>query len=607
MDPDVENRAGAPDGGQPGGSEYLHNSGVALYNMDKRPRRDSYWTIAYVSLAALVFFWAIPCFTHTDPHSGMYNPGFYYNSTSCDIEAYQAVHPPVSFNVDQTFLRAFKKSISIWLPITAVLAVLSSALYLVLFRRFAKAMVTATILFSVGSGLLFALVCFFVGAIPFGVILLIFTIITAVFYWWIRAQLRMCAELLAIAGRGLNENLGLIPAAIGIKLVGLCVLVYGAAGFFSAVNVGHVEKMPNVVMHPNGPESAVCLDSMYNVVPCCRFKTETWAGAFAFFASCFISWTGMLIMQLKLYTVADTISQWYFSPSLAGNTFGSSSSDGMRPGSVRLALDHCLRSSFGSVAFAAAILAILRMIRRSLERASRKNIICCIINCVAQPLLAMMEKFTRFATIAAAITGDAFVPAAKSVFDTLKRNFLQTYSVWWVPDSVLQFAVGLLSLTWAGIVFFATYAANKNSDNVWPVTFATAAVAFVFMLYALLFVAGLLLDAINTIYICYAMDKDQRRVTHPEIHAVYSQIPGLAVENPDGGVMYGEPVPQQQPQATVPPPYPGVYAPAQYPPAGYPAYPAYPSYPPAAAAPGAQMPPAAYPYAQPHYPAVNQQ
>ncbi len=47
-------------------------------------------------------------------------------------------------------------------------------------------------------------------------------------------------------------------------------------------------------------------------------------------------------------------------------------------------------------------------------------------------LLRAQEKFTRFATIACAITGQPFVPAAKAVFDTLKRNFLQTYSLWWV-------------------------------------------------------------------------------------------------------------------------------------------------------------------------------
>ncbi|PNH00388.1 hypothetical protein TSOC_013788, partial [Tetrabaena socialis] len=201
-------------------------------------------------------------------------------------------------------------------------------------------------------------------------------------------------------------------------------------------------------------------------------------------------------------------------------------------GSVRLALRHCLTSSFGSVAFAAAVLAVLRAVRRVMEDAARRNVICCIINCIVQPMLALAEQFTRFATIAAAITGDAFVPAAKTVFGTLKRNLLQTYSLWcacrralhtWVPDAVLHVAVLLMSLTWSGIVFFATYAANKKLEGVWGIAFAVAAVSFLCMYYVLLFVAGLLLDVVNTLYICYALDKDQRRCTHPEIHALYNQ------------------------------------------------------------------------------------
>lgn len=62
-------------------------------------------------------------------------------------------------------------------------------------------MVRLTIYASVGLGLLFSIVCFAVGAAPFGIILLIITVITALVYWWIRDQLRMCAELLALAGR----------------------------------------------------------------------------------------------------------------------------------------------------------------------------------------------------------------------------------------------------------------------------------------------------------------------------------------------------------------------------------------------------------------------
>lgn len=50
----------------------------------------------------------------------------------------------------------------------------------------------------------------------------------------------------------------------------------------------------------------------------------------------------------------------------------------------------------------------------------------------SQPILAMCEQFTRFATIAVAITGYGFVDASKHIFQTLKRNFLQTYNLWWV-------------------------------------------------------------------------------------------------------------------------------------------------------------------------------
>ncbi|KAG2425823.1 hypothetical protein HXX76_013448 [Chlamydomonas incerta] len=500
-------------------------------------------------------------------------------------------------------MNAFKKQAAIWLPITAVLAILGSSLYLLLFRRYAKMMVMATIVGSVGFGVLFSIVCFATGAVPFGIILLIVTALTALFYWWIRAQLRMCADLLAIAGRGLNENLGLVPAALGIKLAGLCVLVYGAAGFFAALNIGHAGPSMGVASHVDeGIEQRVCLDAALNQVQCCAFYTKGWAGAYAFFAWCFVAWSAMLIMQVKLYTVADTISQWYFSATSSGNSLSSAAvgSAAQTAGSVKQALKHCLTSSFGSVAFAAAILALIRMLRRAMERAARNNIICCILNCFLQPLLALAEKFTRFATIACAITGQPFVPAAKAVFDTLKRNFLQTYSLWWVPDSVLQFAVTLMSLTWAGIVFFSSYGAAKGGlgQDAWGVAFGVAFCAFGIMFYTLLFVAGLLLDVVNTLYICFALDKDQRRVTHPEIHAIYNMVPGLAVQQPDGNIVYGAPEPHHAPSPAMPPAYPPAYPSAGgYAPAGYPASGAYPgsSYPAGGAADYSSTYPPAYP------------
>jgi hypothetical protein len=54
-----------------------------------------------------------------------------------------------------------------------------------------------------------------------------------------------------------------------------------------------------------------------------------------------------------------------------------------------------------------------------------------------QCLLELIEQFTHFGTIATAITGKGFIPAAKDLFSMLKRNFLATASLWWIPGFTL--------------------------------------------------------------------------------------------------------------------------------------------------------------------------
>ena len=38
------------------------------------------------------------------------------------------------------------------------------------------------------------------------------------------------------------------------------------------------------------------------------------------------------------------------------------------------------------------------------------------------------------------------------------------------------------------------------------------------------FFASVLLDIVNVVFICYAMDKDTHSVTNPEVHEVFSQV-----------------------------------------------------------------------------------
>lgn len=42
------------------------------------------------------------------------------------------------------------------------------------------------------------------------------------------------------------------------------------------------------------------------------------------------------------------------------------------------------------------------------------------------------------------------------------------------------------------------------------------------------FFASVLLDIVNAVFICYAMDKDTHSVTNPEVHEVFSQVSSSA-------------------------------------------------------------------------------
>ena len=59
------------------------------------------------------------------------------------------------------------------------------------------------------------------------------------------------------------------------------------------------------------------------------------------------------------------------------------------------------------------------------------------LSTLMQCLLELIEQFTHFGTIATAITGKGFIPAAKDLFGMLKRNFLATASLWWIPGFTL--------------------------------------------------------------------------------------------------------------------------------------------------------------------------
>lgn len=71
---------------------------------------------------------------------------------------------------------------------------------------------------------------------------------------------------------------------------------------------------------------------------------------------------------------------------------------------------------------------------------------------------------SSFATIFAAITGLGFCEAGKEVTSILKRNFLSSYAVWWMPAFVLNSIALTAALGWGmvtGVIFYLEVRAQE--------------------------------------------------------------------------------------------------------------------------------------------------
>jgi hypothetical protein len=529
--------------------------------------------------------------------AGQYTNGFWNNSSSCNLNAYKSSYITPTSNTtwveNKSFGTRFATSFAIAAPLSIVAGVALSLLYLFLFIKYATRMVIASVAFSLITTLLICIASFAVGAWPMGIILLIVLLIAAGLFWWIRGDFPLVGRFLSTATQGLVTCHGIVWAVVVLKITGVLILAFYLTALIAGSYNGTVVLNPARTSYKSTPPTsdiATCYSGL-QMVPCCTLSSPSWIGLHYFIASVFFIWCAYVILELRLYITADTMAQWYFSA-----TPGS-----VQPSTMR-AVKHGLTSSFGSVCFGAAILAMIDVLREALKRRAQNSqgwmaLVCCIINCIGQCLLSIIEQFTRFVSIATAITGKAFIPAGQDLWGMMSRLLLPTANLWWIPSFVLQTTVNLIALSWAAIVFFLTWAAMAGTGDALSLSFAVGGVALFFAGFVLNFTASILIDCTNTIYICFCYDRDRKVVTNRFIHEVYLSLPpirdaGLVIEQPGGEHAYGSstaqaPPPQQQIYYQQPPPPPpqGVVPGYAIPPQANPHYgmappPPYPAQPP---------------------------
>ncbi|KAG1672799.1 hypothetical protein FOA52_002787 [Chlamydomonas sp. UWO 241] len=515
-----------------------------------RPRRDNGWTLAWVIVYLGTVAAGVATFLNRNVNfASQISPDYLNDPAHCPSGAASGRRSLLGMRAmdddgDPLSLDEFMSVALYWLVGSVVGALLVGMLFVALVSRNPKLLVGVAISLQIALPLAAGTGALFAGSLGGGIPLLLLAGAVALLFWMWREQLSLVCELLGVSGTGLRENLGLVGATIAVHagLMVLCAPLLMAT--LSAVTNGHVAPNPSAAASP-GPGQ--CTDAEGNEVMCCEWSVDGHVAPVMTLAMATLLWTSFIASQVRTFTVAATIAQWYFAP-VVDPMKGPGARSGSRVGS---ALGAALGPAFGSLCFGALILTAVSMLRSALEELKKKasdNIFFYCLFVLVQYLFTIVEMVTKFATVRCAITGEAFWAATRGVATLLERAFLDSFGVWWFPPMILQMCGLVLSALWSAVVYFAAAASWSGLSNGRGYAGIVAAVSFVLSWLVLSFFAALLLDIVDTVFVCFAMDRDAAAVSRADVHAVYNRLPSvkpIVIEQPGGGYAIGQ-APQQQ-------------------------------------------------------------
>lgn len=402
---------------------------------------------------------------------------------------------------------------------------LLSSLFLILLQV-APSFVVWSVIFS--SQILFPLVLAYfaseAGHTTPALILVVASVTLGILYIVNSGSISLVARLFGVSAQALGGNPGLILLLVGIKISLICFTLIIALFGICAAASGHAVPNPSVsVVGDDGH----CLGIEMQHVSCCRWEQSSWVPYYLTLSAFTLAWVGLLVYELKLFTIGGTISSWYFSPA------------GVNPqGGAFLSLGHALGPSLGSLSLASLVMMAVSHARLVLERfrqrRDRHGILPSIFSCVASCLLDLISNISRFSTIYMSMSGSSFVHSCTEVIDLLSRNAMDAYTVWWLPPLVIKLPCILCSLLLGYSSYFVSImlwghsrpASQTDGGILHLLALAVSVLATLSVWATLSFFASALLDVVDSVFVCYAVDRDVNACSQSQVHEVLKEVPG---------------------------------------------------------------------------------
>ncbi|KAL0334588.1 UNVERIFIED_CONTAM: hypothetical protein Sradi_4670700 [Sesamum radiatum] len=245
----------------------------------------------------------------------------------------------------------------------------------------------------------------------------------------------------------------------------------------------------------------------------CVWKQDSWVPAYYTFAILTMLWSATAMVEAQIYVISGTIAQWFFSKDDSGPKHG-----------IRSSLRNAFGPSSGTICFSGLLICVVRIVRSVVDNARQEDasgIVNLILRCCANTLLSAVEFLNKFTINFAAITGEAYCSAARMTYELLKRNLLSTVFVETVSTRILAGIVLVLSAIYAIVVCVLLKTVVHLGDDAYFV----ALMAWILLIVVLGFFVHVLDNVIDTVYVCYAIDRDRGEVNKQDVHEVYVHLP----------------------------------------------------------------------------------
>ncbi|XP_051147269.1 uncharacterized protein LOC127262571 isoform X1 [Andrographis paniculata] len=532
LDPPVASTSGPDDDDHL--TQYLQIS----YNYGPRSIKDLPFLILFCLFVISTYGFGIFASVHRNPHRSQVS-SFVYNTSTASCTLIADLRTPFSnsgtdkplslisprsvllfrvvdyssFSLNPSLLNSIGSSFwesLIWtLVITLILSAPFIFCVLLLLKHYTKQIVYGSLPFFVIVPI-FINVYWFVActvssrcsdAFPLGyrifVLAFIFLVI-GVIVWifivnWHRVELTV--SIIGVAANALSKNLGLFGVLPALTL-GLIVYYVPIVVFLIFANL-------NGEIVPKEKKGEYL----------CAWKQDSWVPAYYTLAILTMLWSATAMVEAQAYVISGTIAQWYFSK------------DDMRPKhGIRSSLRNAFGPSSGTVCFSGLLILAVRVVRSIVDNARQEEssgIVNLILRCCANVLLAAVDFLNKFTINFAAITGEAYCSAARMTYELLRRNLLSTVFVETVSTRILGGIVLVISAIYAIVVCVVLKGAVHLGDNAYIVSVA----AWILLIVIMGYLVHVLDNVIDTVYVCYAVDRDRGEVNKQEVHEVYVQLP----------------------------------------------------------------------------------